>query len=173
VPIAEIADAGAGEESVNISRALVKPLLAGPNQDERLLGRDVHPHIERPARDLTDNREFGSPFETETTVVDGAVGSKWKAQLAAQFTRYVALDDGAGAGAEANVGDNIEEANAEGVRLHGWSCSCHPIATERASESGQEASRAEPSDGLPPRDPVRHLPRQRIELHWIHGVLLS
>ena len=138
-----------------------------------MIGCELHPHIERSAVRLTDNRELGSPLQAQTTVVDGAVWGKREAQLAAQLTWYIALDDGASAGAEANVGDNIKEANAEGISLRGWDRLCRSIPTEGAGERGQQTGRAKPRHCLPSRHPIRQLPRKRIELARMHGVLLS
>jgi hypothetical protein len=112
VPVAEIANTRTSQQPVRISGALIEPLLAGADEDERLLSGDVHPSVQGPAIPLPDDGKLRSPVQNKTTVVDSAVRSNHKVQLAAELTGHIPLQDDTGTGAEANVGDDLQVANA-------------------------------------------------------------
>jgi hypothetical protein len=153
MPIAEIADARTGQQAVDIARALLEPLGRRADEDEGLIGCHVHSQIESPAVRLTHNRKLRSTLQAKTPAVDGAVRSNGKVQLAAQLARHIPLDDDACTGAEADGGDDLQSAR----RILLERDRSRPLATKNATQRSQQPRRAEPRNGLPPRDPGRHL----------------
>jgi hypothetical protein len=154
MPIAEIANAGTGQQSVDTARALLERLGRRADENEGLIGRNVHPQVESPAIRLTDNRQLRSPIQAKTPAVDGTVRTKSKAQLAAQLARHIAVDDDAGTGTETDGGDDLQEARVLG-RILLERGRGRRLATESAAQPSQEPCRSKPRNGLPPRDSGR------------------
>jgi hypothetical protein len=83
VPIAEIADAWACKQSVNITRALVKGPGRRADEYDCLIGAHLDSKIQRPTGRLTDDWKLWSPLHAKTPAVDGAVRTNREGQLAA------------------------------------------------------------------------------------------
>jgi hypothetical protein len=73
VPIAEIADARTCQQSVDIPPAAVERPGRRADENDRLIGADLHPEVESPAVHLTDDWKLWSPLYAKTPAVDGAV----------------------------------------------------------------------------------------------------
>jgi len=81
VPITEIADARTCQQSVDIPPASVEGAGRRADENDRLIGADLHPQIESPAVHLTDDWKLWSPLNAKTAAVDGAVRTYRNGQL--------------------------------------------------------------------------------------------
>jgi hypothetical protein len=83
VPIAEIADARTRQQSVDIPPASVERPCRRADEDDCLIGGNLHPKVKSPAVHLTDDWKLCAPLYGKAPAVDGAVRPDLEAQLAA------------------------------------------------------------------------------------------
>jgi hypothetical protein len=123
--------------------------------------------MEGAAKGLPHHRQLLPVGQTHPPVADGAPIVEAEAELAPQFARHRTTDRGAGAGAEADVGDHVELAGRGLGRGHGGA---RRRVADSAEEGRTESARAEVGEQRPARQTAGHRAGKLVEGSVVHGV---